>query len=164
MSAVMDDCYRGSLKVADLRAQVHDAGVFLLPLDGLEYIAVEVQEQLAFPVDFGDLGVMTIPSDMSIGRRWNKLPKKNGTELHKRRLEGVETWTAVALESLMDLDLIWACALLLRRGNALKLAQCIQLAVNEKDAKTLARNGAGEQFPEWKIEDCIAQCVFETRR
>lgn len=64
--------------VADLRAQVHDAGVFLVPIDGIDYIAKEIQTRLSVPVDFGSMGIMTIPSDITIGRRWCKKPKSSG--------------------------------------------------------------------------------------
>jgi DNA polymerase I-like protein with 3'-5' exonuclease and polymerase domains len=75
--------------VADLRAQVHDAGVFLVPLDGLAELAPAVQKQLEYPVDFGNLGTMLIPSDMSVGKRWNKAPKKNATQY---TAEGLKSW------------------------------------------------------------------------
>jgi DNA polymerase I-like protein with 3'-5' exonuclease and polymerase domains len=62
--------------LVDLRAQVHDAGVFLIPIEALDTLAPIVQKKLEYPVDFGDLGVMTIPSDMMVGKRWNKKPKE----------------------------------------------------------------------------------------
>lgn len=61
-----------------LNAQVHDAGVFLLPIDEVHDLVPKINEQLHYPVDFGDMGVMTIPFDASIGKRWNKKPKKGG--------------------------------------------------------------------------------------
>jgi len=61
---------------ADLRAQIHDAGVFLIPIDGAAEIARDIQSRLTVPVDFGDLGQMVIPSDLTIGRVWSKKPKK----------------------------------------------------------------------------------------
>lgn len=64
--------------VVDLRAQVHDSGVFLIPKDGLHDIVAEIQQRLEVPVDFGPLGTMTIPTDITIGRRWNKVPKSGG--------------------------------------------------------------------------------------
>lgn len=79
--------------VADLRAQVHDSGVFLVPLDILDDIVPIMQQQLEFPVDFGELGTMLIPTDASVGRRWNKKPKYgngSGRFMH----EGLdEDWT-----------------------------------------------------------------------
>lgn len=62
---------------ADLRAQVHDAGVFLVPIDGVDYLAKQIQTRLSVPVDFGSMGQMIIPSDCMVGRRWNKKPKKS---------------------------------------------------------------------------------------
>lgn len=76
--------------VADLRAQVHDAGVFLIPIEGLDTLAPIVQSKLQYPVDFGELGQMVIPSDMSVGRRWNKFPKKEPT-IYTR--EGLKDWS-----------------------------------------------------------------------
>lgn len=75
--------------VIDLRAQVHDAGVFLIPIEGLDTLAKMVQDALQFPVDFGPLGTMTIPSDMMVGKRWNKAPKKGAT-MYTR--EGLKNW------------------------------------------------------------------------
>lgn len=72
----------------DLRAQVHDAGVFLIPIEGLDTLAPMVQDRLQYPVDFGELGVMIIPSDMSLGRRWNKFPKKEPTIYTREGLKG----------------------------------------------------------------------------
>lgn len=63
---------------ASLVAQVHDAGVFIVPINGLDEIAKEIQTRLIVPVDFGSLGTMIIPSDISIGRRWCKKPKESG--------------------------------------------------------------------------------------
>lgn len=75
--------------VVDLRAQVHDAGVFLIPIEALDTLAPMVQDRLEFPVDFGPLGCMVIPSDMSVGKRWNKLPKK-GADMYTR--QGLKEW------------------------------------------------------------------------
>lgn len=61
-----------------INAQVHDAGVFLMPIDEVHHLIPELLEQLSYPVDFGDQGTMTIPFDVSIGKRWNKKPKKGG--------------------------------------------------------------------------------------
>lgn len=60
---------------ADSRAQVHDAGVFLIPIDGHQQIIEEIAKHIIFPVDFGPLGVMSIPVDFSIGKTWCKYPK-----------------------------------------------------------------------------------------
>jgi DNA polymerase I - 3''-5'' exonuclease and polymerase domains len=61
----------------DMRAQVHDAGVFLVPIDGVDFLAKQIQTRLSVPVDFGSMGKMVIPSDVMVGRRWNKAPKKS---------------------------------------------------------------------------------------
>ncbi len=74
----------------DLRAQVHDAGVFLVPIEALNTLAPMIQQKLQFPVDFGPLGNMVIPSDMMVGRRWNKRPKEPGAERYMR--EGLVDW------------------------------------------------------------------------
>jgi DNA polymerase I-like protein with 3'-5' exonuclease and polymerase domains len=60
----------------DLRAQVHDAGVFLVPIEALSELAPKIQKQLEYPVDFGNLGTMVIPSDMTVGKRWCKYKPK----------------------------------------------------------------------------------------
>lgn len=79
--------------VVDLRAQVHDAGVFLVPIDGLDEIAAEVQERLAYPVDYGSLGVMTIPSDMSVGKHWNKYPEdEDAPNITPQMWMGLKSW------------------------------------------------------------------------
>lgn len=82
-------------EVADLRAQVHDAGVFLVPIDGLDDLAPQLQKRLEYPVDFGAQGVMLIPSDASVGKRWNKAPKlrTGGSDLsHSYLQEGLRDW------------------------------------------------------------------------
>lgn len=61
--------------IIDLRAQVHDAGVYLIPKSCIHDLIPLMSEQLKYPIDFGPLGVMVIPTDVSIGRRWNKAPK-----------------------------------------------------------------------------------------
>lgn len=62
---------------AGLLAQVHDAGAFLIPLDGAEEILPEILERMVFPVDFGTQGVMAIPAEMAIGLNWGKEKKNN---------------------------------------------------------------------------------------
>ena len=77
---------------ADLRAQVHDAGVFLVPIDGAAEIALEIQKRLVYPVDFGSLGVMSIPSDIMIGKRWGK--RKIDRKTGKVKVpDGLADWT-----------------------------------------------------------------------
>lgn len=56
-------------------AQIHDAGLFLMPIQELPLLA-ELEQQLLFPVDFGSKGVMTIPFDWQVGKKWYK-DKKN---------------------------------------------------------------------------------------
>lgn len=72
-----------------LVAQVHDAGVFICPLDGIDEIALEIQKRLIIPVDFGPLGSMIIPSDITVGKRWNKKPKTGGD---RYMIEGLVGW------------------------------------------------------------------------
>lgn len=55
-----------------LLAQVHDAGLFLLPASEADAMVPEILERIIYPVDFGALGVMRIPADATIGRRWAK--------------------------------------------------------------------------------------------
>lgn len=79
----------------DLRAQVHDAGVFLIPIEALDTLAPIIQTKLQYPVDFGELGQMIIPSDMMVGRRWCKAPKKllEGDKfMSKYMVEGLKSW------------------------------------------------------------------------
>ena len=74
--------------VADLRAQVHDAGVFLVPIEALDTLAPMIQDRLRFPVEF-PCGTMVIPSDLMVGKRWCKAPKK-GADRYMR--EGLVDW------------------------------------------------------------------------
>jgi DNA polymerase I-like protein with 3'-5' exonuclease and polymerase domains len=77
-------------ETVDLRAQVHDAGVFLIPIEALDTLAPMVQKKLEFPVDFGPLGSMVIPSDMLVGKRWNKAPKEGADKFMR---EGLKEWS-----------------------------------------------------------------------
>lgn len=70
-----------------LLAQIHDAGLFLLPESEWQDIAKELLREILYPVDFGDLGVMTIPADASVGRRWSKRKDKAGLR------DGLRDWT-----------------------------------------------------------------------
>lgn len=94
-----DWCLRNAPEVS-LVAQVHDAGVFLCPLDGISEIALEIQKRLIIPVDFGPLGSMIIPSDITVGRRWNKKPKTGGNRYMKEGLVGWQPGSALPLELL----------------------------------------------------------------
>lgn len=62
---------------AGLLAQVHDAGMFLIPIDGAEEILANILQRIVFPVDFGSFGTMSIPAEMSIGLNWGKERKGN---------------------------------------------------------------------------------------
>jgi len=77
-------------RVPDLRAQVHDAGVFIVPIDGLAEISVKLGKLLEYPVDFGSKGVMLIKNDVMVGKRWCKQPKK---PLGHWRDEGLADYT-----------------------------------------------------------------------
>src|SRR5690606_35638779 len=59
-----------------LLAQVHDAGIFLAPIDEVPDLIPHITRELIYPVDFGDLGTMSIPSDCQIGKTLTKQPKK----------------------------------------------------------------------------------------
>lgn len=62
---------------AGLLAQIHDAGAFLIPLDGAEEILVNILQRIVYPVDFGSQGVMAIPAEMAIGLNWGKEKANN---------------------------------------------------------------------------------------
>jgi hypothetical protein len=66
---------------AGLIAQVHDAGAFLIPINGAKEILPAILERMVFPVDFGAQGVMAIPAEMSIGLNWGKEKKNNPSGL-----------------------------------------------------------------------------------
>jgi DNA polymerase-1 len=67
------DCARTLAKAdAGLLAQVHDAGAFLIPIDGAEEILAEILDRMVIPVEWPELGTMTIPAEMSIGLNWGK--------------------------------------------------------------------------------------------
>lgn len=78
----------GSVRYArdGLLAQVHDAGLFLLPLDGVHEISKHILREIVFPVDFGSLGTMRIPADCQLGKRWSKRKEKPGL------LDGLRDW------------------------------------------------------------------------
>lgn len=57
---------------AGLLAQVHDAGLFLIPIDGAEEILSTILRLMVFPVEWPELGTMSIPAEMSIGLNWAK--------------------------------------------------------------------------------------------
>lgn len=72
-----------------LVAQVHDAGVFICPIDGIDEIAKMIQHHLIVPVPFPGLGDMIIPSDITIGKRWCKKPKSGGDRYMS---QGLVSW------------------------------------------------------------------------
>lgn len=80
---------------AGLIAQVHDAGLFLLPLSEADALMEEILQRIVFPVDFGALGTMRIPAEATFGRRWSKLPK---TE-KKGLMDGLRDWKPGAIAS-----------------------------------------------------------------
>lgn len=79
--------------IIDLRAQVHDSGVFLVPIEALDELVPEMQRRVEYPIDFGDLGVMLIPTEAQVGRRWCKVPKKQKRGVVPIMYEGLKDWT-----------------------------------------------------------------------
>lgn len=67
----------------EILAQEHDAGVFLIPLDGLDEIMLELLQRIVYPVDFGRLGVLSIPADAKVGLNWSE----------KDTTKGLRKWT-----------------------------------------------------------------------
>jgi DNA polymerase I-like protein with 3'-5' exonuclease and polymerase domains len=61
---------------AGLLAQIHDAGLFLIPTSEVHDVVPELIKRATYPVDFGNLGQMVIPFDASIGKRWCKYKPK----------------------------------------------------------------------------------------
>lgn len=55
-----------------LIAQVHDAGVFLIRKSLVHSFVPIILEHLKVPIDFPGVGVMVIPSDVTLGYRWYK--------------------------------------------------------------------------------------------
>jgi DNA polymerase I-like protein with 3'-5' exonuclease and polymerase domains len=79
-SWLMKDCDYARIMAhtdAGLLAQVHDAGAFLIPVDGAPDILPEILDRMVYPVDFGSRGTMEIPAEMSIGLNWGKEKLKN---------------------------------------------------------------------------------------
>lgn len=68
---------------AGLLAQAHDAGMFLIPIDGAGDILRNILERMVYPVDFGSQGVLKIPAEMSIGLNWGKMKDKNPAGLRE---------------------------------------------------------------------------------
>lgn len=82
-----------------LLAQVHDAGIFIAPIDEIPDLVPHITRELIYPVDFGDLGTMIIPSDCQIGKTLTKQPKKKN---------GATRWELVGLRDYeQGADLSW---------------------------------------------------------
>lgn len=79
-------------KVIDLRMQVHDAGLFLVPIAELDWAIPYILEHIVYPVDFGPLGVMSIPADAQVGKIWAKAKFDKKTQAWKNPL-GLRDWT-----------------------------------------------------------------------
>jgi DNA polymerase I-like protein with 3'-5' exonuclease and polymerase domains len=79
-------------QLADLRSQIHDAGVFLVPLEALEEVAPIIEQKLLFPVEFPGIGTMSIRSDMMVGKRFCKKPKGGKWKLHPVMSQGLADW------------------------------------------------------------------------
>jgi DNA polymerase I-like protein with 3'-5' exonuclease and polymerase domains len=77
-------------RVPDLRAQIHDAGVFIVPLDGIAEIARELTQRLQYPIHFPGVGDMLIKNDVLIGKRWNKAHKGETHRFLKQGLRDYE--------------------------------------------------------------------------
>lgn len=77
---------------AGLLAQVHDAGLFLLPQSEADAIIPELLQRLEYPVDFGPLGEMRIPAEASVGRRWSKA-KFDPSSNKWKYPDGLRDWT-----------------------------------------------------------------------
>lgn len=81
---LMRECdYRRILAELDAGtlAQVHDAGLFLLPIDGAEQILPEILKRMVISIEWPHTGTMTIPAEMSIGLNWGKQKDKNPSGL-----------------------------------------------------------------------------------
>lgn len=76
---------------AGLLAQIHDAGLFLIPIDGAAEVLEKILQRMVYPVEWAGLGTMLIPAEMSIGLNWGKakLDKKTGKW---KNPAGLQTW------------------------------------------------------------------------
>lgn len=75
-----------------LLAQVHDAGLFELAIADLGWAVPELLRRIVFPVDFGDLGIMTIPAEATFGKNWRKAKYDKGTGNWKNP-QGLRDWS-----------------------------------------------------------------------
>jgi DNA polymerase I-like protein with 3'-5' exonuclease and polymerase domains len=69
-----------------LLAQVHDAGLFVGRNSALSWLVPELTKRIVHPVDFGTTGIMAIPADAQVGKRWSKYKNKPGL------LDGLRDW------------------------------------------------------------------------
>ena len=74
--------------ICSLLAQVHDAGVLVGKNSELHWLVPELLTRVVHPVDFGSAGVMAIPADAQVGKRWSKYKKKPGL------MDGLRDWKA----------------------------------------------------------------------
>lgn len=72
--------------ICSLLAQVHDAGLFLGKNSELRWLVPELVQRIVHPVDFGSTGVMAIPADAQVGKRWCKYKNKPGL------MDGLRDW------------------------------------------------------------------------
>lgn len=72
--------------VCELLAQIHDAGLFLGKNSELKWLIPELTSRIVHPVDFGSVGVMAIPADAQVGKRWSKYKNKPGL------MDGLRDW------------------------------------------------------------------------
>lgn len=73
-------------EACSLLAQVHDAGLFVARNTELKWLVPELISRIVYPVDFGSVGVMAIPADAQVGKRWSKAKPKPG------QFDGLRDW------------------------------------------------------------------------
>jgi DNA polymerase-1 len=76
---------------ADLRSQIHDAGVFLIPIEALDEVGPIISKKLEYPVDFPGVGTMLISNDMMVGKRFCKKAKGKWAS-HPVMKQGLVDW------------------------------------------------------------------------
>lgn len=76
----------------DLRSQIHDAGVFLVPIDELDQVAPLISQELQYPVEFPGVGTMLIKNDVMVGKRFCKKPKGGKWLNHPIMSQGLLDW------------------------------------------------------------------------
>jgi DNA polymerase I-like protein with 3'-5' exonuclease and polymerase domains len=97
MTWIKQNMDRGTFEInrklrADLRSQIHDAGVFLIPIEALDEVAPIISERLKFPVDFPGVGTMLISNDVMVGKRFCKKPKGGKWKEHPVMKQGLLDW------------------------------------------------------------------------